>query len=199
MAGVRNHAWHDNVALWSDSAEKIPLSGRAHHYLALAYYSRGDFGRAEKEYLVTLSIDPGSEKAHNDLGAVYEAEGDLVRAEREFRTAISMRTGYGDALNNLAGILAKKGEYEDAVRVYQEALRVSARRADLLYNLSLSYEGLKMDEKAIDALTRAIALSPCHTLAHIRLGKIYERRGSEQMAEEEFMEARACDPGATVP
>ena len=50
----RNTAWKNDGTLWSDAGRKSPDQFRVHHNLGVYYWEKGDYGKAESEYLKAL-------------------------------------------------------------------------------------------------------------------------------------------------
>ena len=63
--------WQSDITILQQASTAEPGDYRIHDGLGLAYWIRGDANNAEREWLVTLRLQPDSIQTLNLLGALY--------------------------------------------------------------------------------------------------------------------------------
>ncbi len=145
-------------------------------------------------YTQTLAVSPDSYHIHNNLGTVYWKRGKTEAAEREWRIALSLSPGNAIFLNNLGLAHSKREQYPEAVDYFQRAMRRKPNYTDPHVNLGVTYQEMKLPEKAELQLRAAVALSPLNVYARNQLGKLYFETGRLAEAEEQFLRSVESKP-----
>jgi len=99
--------FRDRLSFWQGAADASPHHPLAHRNLGAMYYLAGDLGPAEREYLITLKLNPAEPMAHNNLGLVYMNTGKMKQAEEEFVQELRLNPNYDNALFNLGLLYAR--------------------------------------------------------------------------------------------
>lgn len=108
-----------------------------------------------------LQLEPGLPEAHLALGYYhYWCRLDYGSALAEFETTLKRRPNDGHLLLAIGAVQRRQGKVRDAVATMIRAIEVEPRRAEYLFNLTQSYQLLREYDRAEDAITRALALSP---------------------------------------
>jgi len=95
----------DDAIIMIEKAIKDPLvfqSAESHFNLGSLLQLKEDNFSAEKEYLLTLDIEPTHSHAHNNLGILYLSRGDRVGAIAEFQAAVAADPSNAEARKNLS-------------------------------------------------------------------------------------------------
>ena len=138
----------------------------AHNEKGLDYFSRSKFSQAVKEYDEAIRIYPGLAPAHNNRGSALFALGRFEDAAACFSRAVVIDPNYGQAHFNLALAYLKLGREREA----NDALNAAARAY-----LAAGDEHLRAGElkEAEDDFKGLLQIDPGYTLAHLKLGLIY--------------------------
>jgi tetratricopeptide (TPR) repeat protein len=77
-----------------------------------AYYEKGRYGRAIREYDEAIRLNPDFAEAFNSRGTAYHAKGQYNRAIRDYDEAIRLKPDYADAINNRSQAQKERGKYD---------------------------------------------------------------------------------------
>jgi tetratricopeptide (TPR) repeat protein len=77
-----------------------------------AYYEKGRYGRAIREYDEAIRLKPDFAEAFNSRGAAYHAKGQYNLAIGDYDQAISLKHDYADAINNRSRAQRERGKYD---------------------------------------------------------------------------------------
>jgi tetratricopeptide (TPR) repeat protein len=113
-------------------------------------------------------------------------------AEEEQRVAA--QPDAADLRNDFGNLLAQRRFVEDARQQYERALELDSSHFLAGYNLGLLWETEGKVSKAISAYRTSISRKPGFPPSHFRLGRLYERRGWDQLAVKEYAKALRLDP-----
>ncbi len=144
-------------------------------------------------------------QARLDAAIKVHKQGDLDKAEAEYAKILEKAPSQPDALNLLGVIQAEKNRNDVAVELISRAARLRPHDGNILNNLGRACVRARQFETAIDALERAIGISPdlieaygnlvqAHRgLGHVEEARYYinalrERRGGSVTAD--FEQAR---------
>jgi arylsulfatase A-like enzyme/Flp pilus assembly protein TadD len=121
-------------------------------YLGVAYWSKKEFGLAEKAYQKALALDSNSPIIFNNLGSLSlsrakssKTKTDLHNAIRYFKTAIELDPNYASAYNGLGTAYGMAGDRDAAIACWKKAIDLKPDFGYPLYNLGLTFleEGQK--------------------------------------------------------
>lgn len=128
---ARNRVWADDEALWADTVEKNPTSGRALNNLALVYIAKGEHAKAV---------------------------GLLERCEQHWTSYMYCPLNRGVALQALGSAAENAGRRDEAVSLfaraetsYQRAYQLNPRSVHSNFHIAQFYQDIRKDcSKAID-------------------------------------------------
>ncbi len=169
----RNLDWHDDVRLFTVSAEQSPKSGTLIGNLGWFHYQRQEYPQAIEKYQIALKLQPKTALFHNNLGNALAQMGKPREAIVEIRKAIELKPDYAEAYMNLGLALEAAGDLEDAVAAHQRALIVKPKYAEAYTAIALIRLKAKDYPAAEGLLKRAIEANPRYTEAYINLGVCY--------------------------
>ena len=125
-AHQRNHAWNNDISLWSDVVKKSPNKARSYTNLGLAYSRLGQQGLAIAQHKKALELNPFFADAYNNLGVCYFDKGRIDKAISHFQHAIKIDSNHADAHYNLGVAYGSKGEFDMAFKEIRIAKRLSS-------------------------------------------------------------------------
>jgi tetratricopeptide (TPR) repeat protein len=180
-----------------------PLAERDRFTLAMALVNQGDTAGARAE-LERLNREQPQEAlflywlARLDYDQRrYETA--VARLERVVELDPQSPRGY----DNLGLCLDMLGRYEEALAAFEKATALNRRmaRPSAWPPQNLGYLLLRLDrpEEAEAALRESLTYDGRFALAHYRLGRVLEKRGSELAAVEEYRTATSLDSSLVEP
>jgi tetratricopeptide (TPR) repeat protein len=161
----------------------------------------GNYLEAEAAVKRALEIDPNNALAHayyaeilvdqylNNVGGLNTIE----LAAEESRVALSLSSAL-ETHRARGYVLEVTSNYEEAIAEYQAALEFNSNLADLYLALGRNYSALGINDKAVEAFTRAIALNPSDPIPNIYISRVYGRIGEYAKAAQYAEQAVKADP-----
>jgi tetratricopeptide (TPR) repeat protein len=138
------------IKYYRKTASIAPMFLNPYINLGNVYHKKKNYKLAEERMKRAIVLDPLSALARYNLGNIYREWGRMDDAVETYLAALRLNPRYIEAANNLANIHFKEGRYKLAIEFYQKALRIDPTFAMSYYNMGLSYENLRMEDKAID-------------------------------------------------
>lgn len=176
LTARRNEVYRSDIALWSDTAAKMPGSARAHNNLGYLLNAAGRTSEAIAQYETALRLDPAYIDAHDNLGsALRDIPGRLADAIAQFQAALRLKSDYPEVHWNLGNAWLKMpGRLNDAVAEYQQALRLNPDFAEAHVSLGNAWSNLpgRLND-AIAEYEKALRLKPDYAEAHYSIGNVW--------------------------
>ncbi len=164
---------------WRALARNVPASAAAHHALARAAVTRGDWKTAEAELLKALELDGNIGDAREELAELYQAEGRINDAVAALADAYD-RSGDGKTAERLVRLEMASGHVDDA-RALVERLEDEGGGVDR--KLWVGWRWLDAHEpdhaRAIAEAALRVTDAPA---AHLLLGRVLEQVGQTDEA-----------------
>jgi len=142
------------VSGWEEALKDSPTEPNNHIGLGQAFQYKGDFGQAESEYKLAISLSPGrrnaiAEKLLQGLAAVK----DNFQITKYINMGVDLqsRKQYGPALDSYKRALA--------------AAKDPKQKSDILMNMGTAFQAMNDYPSAIGAYQQAIQLDPGNTAA----------------------------------
>jgi len=157
----QNSHWLDTIALNHHMQAQIKDSmarAKVMMSLALVYFDRGEFDKAEEIYRQILELDPTEATAHSNLADILTQRGRFEEAEEHYKKALQILPNLKSARQNLAILLAEQQRLEEAAREFGEILRFYPDNARAHYNLSLALTQMGKEEEARRHMEDALRL-----------------------------------------
>lgn len=159
----RNLLWADRTAMYEDMAKKSYKLPRAHLVLANEYKDKGRLTEAEREYKISIELDPKYATAHNDLGALYFMSGRSEESLAAFRKAFEFDPDTPGIHYNMGIASDRLGLIDEAIAHYETSLATQPRFVNVHFHLGVDYLKKGMTSSAEEELERFIALAPPST------------------------------------
>ena len=192
---ARNTAYRSEIALWADTAAKIPANARAHNNLGEARFRAGEVEAAIASYRRALALQPRYPETHYNLGVALAARGELAAAIQHYEAALHIDPDYPEALNNLGNALVAAGRVGEALPRYEEAIARKPAFAEAQNNLGNALLQLGRAREALPRFEAALQLKPDYAEAIYNLGNAYAALGDMPRALQCYRTAIALRPG----
>lgn len=170
-----------------------PTLARSYHCLGRLDLRIGDFDAAKIAFTNAKRQDDRFVAAYEDLGRVYDELDDWKEAEEVYRDAIQYAEATPRILTALGANLIAQERITDAKPFLEDALRKDPEigRAHILMGVVLESEGDV--DGAIRSLETGIARSADEADAMILLGSLYQQRGRNETARDQYVTALGID------
>ena len=100
-----------------------PADAKAHYFLGLLHFHRGNMDAATDSVAQALSIAPGNAQAWNTFGGMLVAAGRVSEAKKAYEQAASVAPQSGEGWYNLGICLRDEGDVEGAIQTLREATK----------------------------------------------------------------------------
>jgi tetratricopeptide (TPR) repeat protein len=127
-----------------------------------------------------------------------QAEVDVDGAIESFRRALALDERHALARYNLGLVFFRTDRFQLAIDELTRALAIQPR-PEIHYTLGSVYRHLGDLDRAVKALSDAVAANADYADAHLALGTIHKARGDFQRAESSLMRAAALRPDLAAP
>ncbi len=142
------------VAGWEEALKDSPTEPNNHIGLGQAFQYKGDFGQAESEYKLAISLSPGR---RNAIAEKLLAALPAVKAAQAINKYINMGVD-----------LQAKKQYGPALDSYKRALAQSQdpkQKSDILMNMGTAFQAMGDFTNAVNSYQQAIQFDPTNTAA----------------------------------
>ena len=127
-----------------------------------------------------------------DVAAAFD------RAAGEFKSTLEARPDYWSSHYNVGSFYLSQQDYRQAAAFYETAMRLQPRAIQPYVNSSFAYNGLGMNDKAVQSLRRACELQPKSLEANLNLGLLLGEMGRLEEAAAHLQKAMDLDPKSAV-
>jgi tetratricopeptide (TPR) repeat protein len=190
----RNLVWADEVALWSDTAKKVPTNGRAHYTLGYVYGERGRVDDAVREYREALRLRSDDHQALFGIGLIHGRQGQLETASREFQDVLRRAPDFYKARANLGVVYYQLGRTQEAVDELQRVIKDHPEYAAAHYNLATLFHKENRSAEAVAEYREALRVWPVYAEARTNLALLYQQTGRAPDAVAELRTAVRLTP-----
>lgn len=167
----------------SATAEVHNLRGTIHQQQENHQAAIGDFTQA-------IALDGRCADCFNNRALSYQVLEDVESAEADLVQALEIDPTLGMAYYNLGSLRYSEEEFEAAISLLEEAAQLETEDSDVWFQLALAYDRTNQIEKAVDALTTAIAIDQGFDDRSFYLrGIFYAELGEWTQAEHDFEQA----------
>ena len=194
MTVVRNLDYRTAVAIWADTAAKVPGNARAHSNLGLALGAAGRTDQSMAELREAIRLQPTLPFAHYNLGLALSRLNRDAEAVAQFEEELRLQPEYAPAWCELGLGLYQLGRRDEAVAAYEKALKFKPDYPDALERMGVALASLGRVPEAIMRYQQALKLRPDSPGTHQNLGIAFALSGQLAKAIEQFEQAVALDP-----
>jgi membrane associated rhomboid family serine protease/Flp pilus assembly protein TadD len=139
---------------------KNPNNAVAHMALGEAYWTKGQYADATKEYRAAHDLEPNDADIAAELGAAYVATGQWNEAEPILRQAIKADPNDAVSLQNLGITLAAENRPDEALTFLRQAVSKAPQSAKANYALGSVLLDQNQYQEALGPLGNAAKLDP---------------------------------------
>ncbi|CUT03615.1 tetratricopeptide repeat protein [Candidatus Kryptobacter tengchongensis] len=171
------------------SAEAVEL-----YREGLRKLSSGDKTGGLDAFRRAILLEPRFPLTNFTIGEIYFQENDLYPAIIYFSKAVSLDSNFVLAYERLFDIYRIQGNWADARTVLETALSGGNDFWIIRILLAQAYNELKLYDKAIESLTKAISYNPLNYEQYVYLGVVYSNVGRFEDAERVLKKAAEINP-----
>jgi len=194
----RNHDYHSEIAIWTDTTRQRPQNGRAWINLGSSYSRAGRFDSAAACFQRAIELLPAHAlaraTAYANLATVRFAQGRYSEAITHLSEALRLNPYDGNAHYDLACALEKRGDREQAMVHLRTAIRLQPDHGPAHYNLSVLLTDPRDFDEALRELQTARRLLPDQPEIPFKLGLLLINHGCYAEACANFAEALRLRP-----
>jgi tetratricopeptide (TPR) repeat protein len=182
--------WRDDVTLFTLSSAAQPNDYRLHDALGAAYWIRGDWMGAEREWQETLRLEPDSVEPLNSLGVLYAQQQRYDQAMPLLEKALRLNPNDAAAHLNLGAAYAGMGKMDRAEEQFRAAVLLFPLDFNAHNLLGKLYFDSHRPAEAEQQFRQSLQCEP-NLAAYDHLGYIYMQWGDRDRAEKAFKAALA--------
>jgi tetratricopeptide (TPR) repeat protein len=194
LTARRNRDYRSEVALWTDTVEKLPTNPRAHYNLGVALDQAKAVPDAIRHYEEAIRLKPGYVEAHNNLADDLQLVGRLPEALAQIQEAVRLKPDDAEARYNLGNAFFASGRPAAAAASYVAALRLRPNYAQAHTNLGVALFALGRTSEAITSYQAAARLDPGYAVAQYDWGNALAQTGRAGEAIAHYEAALRLDP-----
>ncbi len=139
----------------------------AHIVRGNAYFSRGDYNNAARDYDEAIQLNPKNSVAFYNRGNVYNRLGQYDDAIENYDKAIELRPDYANAFNNRCSAYTAKGAYDRAIQDCTRAIELDATKANFFVSCGNAYNKKPDYDRAMSDYDEAIRLDANNVSAYL--------------------------------
>jgi len=160
----RNEKWSNEIALWSDAAEKAPNKSRVQFGLATAEFLSRHCHESIPYYQRALELSKPDYQLYMNLGLAYSCDHQISKAFESLNKSIELKPA-PQSLASLAMVEAQQGEYRQALESLDKAQALDSMYAITYVYRGGIYQGMGRTAEAIQQFQRGLDLDPTNAIA----------------------------------
>jgi tetratricopeptide (TPR) repeat protein len=182
---------YDDAAHYLELSLKMnPEDLEARYHLGRVRYQQNQFDLAIAAFHEVIKRDPANVKAFDNLGLSLEAKNQVEPAIAAYKNAIELdkvsASHSEQPYLNLGVLLSKSNRYDEAIPLLTRAVEIAPGEFKVHYELAKAYFDSTQWEPARRQAEEAVQLNPKDSSGHYLLGRVYQRLGRKELADQEF-------------
>jgi len=192
----------DDAIRYSQRAAALdPGLAWVHTNLGSQYLGQGHYDQALAEMQKAVQLQPAFAPYWANLGVFYRGTNQWDKCIDACRHGLKLAPGDHALLTMLASALWRDGQRDEALETYRRAIQAEPDRLDAYISYATAlYQDGRVDA-ALGQLQDGLKANPEADnayLVHYQLGAIYQKKGFEMLAVEEFRMASQLKPGSNA-
>ena len=139
----------------------------AHIVRGNAYFIKGDYSGAERDYDDATRLNPKNAVAFYNRGNVFNSVGRYDDAIENYDRAIQLEPNFANAFNNRCAAYTAKGDYDRAIQDCNRAIKLNSKRANFFVGRGDAYAKNKDYDHAMTDYDEAIRLDANNVTAYL--------------------------------
>ncbi|MCA8996487.1 MAG: tetratricopeptide repeat protein [Planctomycetaceae bacterium] len=168
--------------------------GIGHFYLAHAYYTLGQFEKAEKEFEAAATAGYQATESTLRRAGCLRKQGKLDEAEKAIRSTGGDGARLAEYSYQMGCILADRGDTFGAIEYFERSVDMDPHHQRALFALAVQNSRHGDDEEAIQLYERCLSRPPFYLGALLNLGLLYEDKENYLSAQYCFERVLKYDP-----
>jgi tetratricopeptide (TPR) repeat protein len=145
----------------------------AYYNRGWAYFNKGQYDLAIKNYNKAIELNPKFPEAYNNRGNVYLNKGQIDQAIKDFNMAIEIEPTIWNAYYNRGTAYVRKGQYDLAIKDFNKTIEINPKFSEAYNNRGYAYFEKEQYALAIKDFNMAIEINPKLTNAYDTRGLAY--------------------------
>ncbi len=177
---VRNQAWKTEDDLWLATADASPSDFKTHNNVGTVYLKRGDVARAEREFIIAISMNKHYADALYNLGFLYMNYNVMDRAEKFYLQALKENPNFWQAYNGLSIVYISQKDFKKGEYYAKKTIELNPKQPNGYNNLGLAYQMTNRRAQAIPNFEKALEINPNLWQTYFNLAVIYYLENNPQ-------------------
>jgi tetratricopeptide (TPR) repeat protein len=169
--------------------QEKPDDAEAWYLLGRTQYNEDQFLDAISSFKKSLQLRPNYVEAENNLGLALQGLNKMDNAMAAYRQAIAWQGAHpvdAQPYLNLGILLTDQNHPEEALQWLRVADKLDSSNPKVHEEFARALEAANHLPEAQHQLERAVALAPKASGPHFKLGRLYEREGLHDLAQQQF-------------
>ncbi len=195
---ARNHDWHDDLTLYSQTLVRQPNAYWIRNNLGKVFWDKGDITAAEREWRAALRVAPGAELILGNLGMLDTTVKRYHDAVAYLEPAARLDPGDEGVHRNLGTCYQELRLWAKAEKQLQTVVQLAPNDAKSMDRLSEVYYAEGRFAEAREQATQSLSAEPSG-MGYVDLGLAEWRLGRLSEAEKALRSAEHFDPQTGLP
>lgn len=148
------------IVVSGNEAADAQVAVPAEELLGQIWIKKGDYQRAEAQFMHLLTIEPRNYTTLFNLGWLASADHRPADAVKYIEAARDVEPNSPEVHNALGSLYLRQGNLARAESEFLDAVKLAPKYAEAEYNLGLVYERENKKSEAARAFSRSVALDP---------------------------------------
>jgi tetratricopeptide (TPR) repeat protein len=182
------------ITALNKAMETNPRDKEVLNLLGNIYTEQKDNAGAEMVYEKLYAVEKNNEKTNWILANLALQSKSYERAEYYLTNIVRINPKSVDGYQKLGAAYIADKKWNEAYLNYEQAVTKVGENKDLLVNAGYSANKIKLHNKAVEYLNKALLQDPANAAAEYQMGVAYEGLKKKKDAKKHYQMATAMDP-----